>query len=98
MTEQYTMRKGVYQHVTLEGTSYEVGRLQAEMLKGTNERFLNLFTSGTVDPSKYGYATFGQLQEEFEAVCEYVPISEVPEARELFTELSPLGMDALDNP
>ena len=69
MTEQYTMREGVYQHVTFEGTSYEVGRLQAEMLKGTNVRFLNLFTSGTVDPGKYGFATFGQLQEEYEAVC-----------------------------
>jgi predicted choloylglycine hydrolase len=69
MTEQYNMRKGVFQHVTLEGTSYDVGRLQAGMLKGTNEEFLSSFTSGTVDPGKYGFATFKQLQEEYEAAC-----------------------------
>jgi predicted choloylglycine hydrolase len=69
MTEQYTMRKGVFQHVTLEGTSYEVGRRQAEMLKGINDDFLSAFTSAAVDPAKYGYATFKQLQDEYDAAC-----------------------------
>ncbi len=69
MTGQYTMREGVFQHVTLEGTNYEVGRVQAEMLKETNEEFLSAFTSGTVDPGKYGFATFKRLQDEYEAAC-----------------------------
>ena len=37
MTEQYIIRKGIFQHITLEGTSYEVGRMQAETLKATGE-------------------------------------------------------------
>ena len=69
VAEQYIIRKGVFQHVTLEGTSYEIGRMQAEILKATNEGFLSFFTSGQVHPEKHGFATFKQLQGEYEAAC-----------------------------
>lgn len=69
MTEQYIIRKGVFQHITLEGTSYEIGRKQAEILKSTNESSLNFFTSEEVHPKKYGFATFKQVQNEYEVAC-----------------------------
>lgn len=69
MTEQYIMRKGAFQHIALEGTSYEIGRKQAEILKSTNESSLDVFTSGEVRPNKYGFATFKQLQNEYEVAC-----------------------------
>lgn len=69
MTEQYVIRKGVFQHITLEGTNYEIGRLQGEILQATNEGFLSFFTSGHVQPEKYGFATLKQLQDEYEAAC-----------------------------
>jgi predicted choloylglycine hydrolase len=69
MTEEYIIRKGVYQHLTLEGTNYEIGRIQAETLKATNEGFLNFFTSGQVRPEKHRFATFKQLQDVYEAAC-----------------------------
>jgi len=69
VTEQYIIREGVFQHITLEGTSYEIGRKQAEILKSTNESSLNSFTSEEVHPKKYGFATFKQVQNEYEVVC-----------------------------
>lgn len=69
MTEQYNIREGIFQHVTLEGTSYEIGQAQAEILKATNEAYLKFFTAGDVRPEKYGFATFKQLQDEHEAAC-----------------------------
>jgi predicted choloylglycine hydrolase len=69
MAEQYIIREGVFQHITLAGTNYEIGRRQAEILQSANEGFLNFFTSGEVHPEKYGFATFKQLQDEYEAAC-----------------------------
>ncbi|MBN1875407.1 MAG: hypothetical protein JXA33_14350 [Anaerolineae bacterium] len=69
MSDQYIIREGVFQHVILEGTSYEIGRRQAELLQVTNEDFLNFFTSQEVCPEKYGFTTFKQLQEEYEVAC-----------------------------
>ena len=58
MVERYTLREGIFRHITLEGTSYEIGRKQAEILQAVNQGFLTFFTSGKVDPGKYGFATF----------------------------------------
>ena len=69
MTKEYIIRKGVFQHIVLEGTNYEVGRKQAEILKSANENYLNFFTSEQVDPRKYGLATFKQVQKEYEMAC-----------------------------
>ena len=69
MTGPYVIREGIFQHITLEGTSYEIGRRQAEILQATHPDFLNFFTSGEVHPEKYGFASFKQLQDEYEAAC-----------------------------
>jgi len=69
MSEKYNMRKGIYQHITLEGTNDEIGRLQAKVLRETNEGFLKFFTSGEIHPQKYGYTSFQQLENTYEAAC-----------------------------
>ncbi len=69
MATGYVLREGTFQHVTLEGTSYEIGRRQGEILKATRPGFAEFFASGDTRPEKYGFETFKQLQEEYEAAC-----------------------------
>ena len=33
MKDEYIIREGTFQHIVLEGTSYEVGRIQGEIIK-----------------------------------------------------------------
>jgi hypothetical protein len=35
MKDEYTIREGTFQHIVLEGTSYEVGKMQGEIIKET---------------------------------------------------------------
>ena len=69
MTDQYVIRKGVFQHITLEGTSYEIGRKQAEILRSTNISVPDIIGSDEIHPKKYGFSTFRQLQNEYEMAC-----------------------------
>ncbi|MHC4798403.1 MAG: C45 family peptidase, partial [Planctomycetota bacterium] len=69
MSEKYIIRKGVFQHITVEGTSCEIGRKQANILKSTNKSLPNIIASHEVHPKKYGFATFRQLQNEYELAC-----------------------------
>ena len=35
VSDEYAIREGIFQHIVLEGTSYEVGRMQREIIKET---------------------------------------------------------------
>ncbi|KAB8140050.1 hypothetical protein F8S13_25590 [Chloroflexia bacterium SDU3-3] len=69
MSERYSLCEGIFQHLGLEGTSYEIGRQQAEVLQATNQGFLSFLTSGEMHPERYGFASFRQLQEVYEVAC-----------------------------
>jgi predicted choloylglycine hydrolase len=69
LSERYTLIKKDFQHLVLEGTAYEVGRQQAEILKKQNPEATKWFASATTDPEKMGFASFEELQAFYEEHC-----------------------------
>jgi predicted choloylglycine hydrolase len=69
LSENYNLIKKDFQHIVLEGTAYEVGQQQAEIVKKQNPEAAKWFASAKVDPSKMGFATFKELQNFYEELC-----------------------------
>jgi predicted choloylglycine hydrolase len=68
MSDNYTNIDKKYSHVVLEGSSYEVGKQQAELIKNI-EPIVKWMTSGNIDPKKLGFDDFESLQNYFEEFC-----------------------------
>ncbi|MHA1739780.1 MAG: C45 family autoproteolytic acyltransferase/hydrolase [Candidatus Heimdallarchaeota archaeon] len=68
MTEEYEMINKKYHYVVLEGTSYEVGKQQAEMIKDI-QPLVQWMLSGKSSYKKQGFANFESLQNHFEEFC-----------------------------
>ncbi len=68
MSENYTNINKKYTHVVLEGTSYEVGKQQAELIKNIDP-IVRWMTSGNVNPKKLGFEDFESLQNYYEEFC-----------------------------
>lgn len=83
MSENYNLAKDDFQHIVLEGSAYDVGKMQGKIL-GRNKRMyrrikqsmssflssLGLPSSGKPDPKTLGFQDFSELQSFFE---EYSP-------------------------
>ncbi|MCL6577893.1 MAG: C45 family peptidase [Candidatus Bathyarchaeota archaeon] len=69
MSEKYNLIKKDFQHIILEGTAYEVGQQQAEILKRQNPEAAKWFASADIDPSKMGFDSFEELQAFYEEYC-----------------------------
>lgn len=82
MNRDYNLVKGKFQHVILEGTAYEVGKMQGEILKNDEEmrarieRAISSFwsqlgvsTDGKPDLKTMGFQDFKELQGFFEEHC-----------------------------
>ncbi len=82
MNQDYNLINGKFQHIVLEGTDYEVGKMQGEILKSNREMrvriektissFLTQLgfpSSGKPDPKKMGFRDFSELQVFFEDHC-----------------------------
>jgi len=82
MNRGYNLVKGKFQHVILEGTAYEVGRKQGEILKKDEEMRariestissflsqLGVSKNGKADLKKMGFRDFRELQDFFEEHC-----------------------------
>jgi len=65
----YNLIKKGFQHVILEGSAYEVGRQQAEVLKRENPEVAKWFGSASVDPKKMEFSSFEELQSFYEEYC-----------------------------
>ncbi|MHA1556590.1 MAG: C45 family autoproteolytic acyltransferase/hydrolase [Candidatus Heimdallarchaeota archaeon] len=68
MSEKYTNINKKYSHIVLEGTNYEVGKQQAELIKNI-EPVVKWMTSGKTDPKKLGFEDFESLQNYYEEFC-----------------------------
>jgi len=68
-SEEYSLIRKDFQHIVLEGSAYEVGRQQAEVLKRENPEAAKWFASASVDPKKMGFGSFGELQAFYEEYC-----------------------------
>jgi len=69
LSEKYNLIKKDFQHIILEGTAYEVGQQQAEILKRQNPEAAKWFASADIDPSKMGFDSFEELQAFYEEYC-----------------------------
>lgn len=69
MSEKYDLIKKKFQHVVLEGTAYDVGKRQADILKRQNPRAAKWFSSASVDMGKMGFDSFREMQVFYEDHC-----------------------------
>lgn len=67
---EYRMIRKDFQHVVLEGSSYEVGVQQAKILKRRNPGEAKWFASAKVEPKKLGFKDFEELQAFYEEYCQ----------------------------
>ncbi|MHA1221628.1 MAG: C45 family autoproteolytic acyltransferase/hydrolase, partial [Candidatus Heimdallarchaeota archaeon] len=68
MSDNYNLINKKYSHIVLEGTSYEVGKQQAELIKNIKP-IVGWMTSGKVEPKKLGFEDFESLQNYYEEFC-----------------------------
>jgi hypothetical protein len=54
LNEKYDLIRKDFQHVVLEGTAYEVGQQQGEILEKQNPGAAKWFASARIDPKKRG--------------------------------------------
>ncbi|MEM2088174.1 MAG: hypothetical protein QXF52_05795 [Thermoproteota archaeon] len=59
MSQDYTMIRKEFQHLVLEGSSYEVGWQQGEVLKRQSPEAAKWFSSAEVNASKLGFSSLG---------------------------------------
>lgn len=77
MTENYEEIKGVFEHINLEGNSYEMGKLQGKLFKerSLNKNLTSLFpsykfmTTATFDSEKSGFESPEEIFEMEEKYC-----------------------------
>jgi len=69
LSREYNLIKKVFQHVILEGDSYEVGHQLGEILKKHNPETVKWFISAKVEPEKLGFWDFEDLQAFYEEHC-----------------------------
>jgi predicted choloylglycine hydrolase len=69
LSEKHNFIKKDFQHVVLEGTAYEVGQQQAEILRKQSPEAARWFASATPDPKKMGFDSFEELQSLYEEYC-----------------------------
>ncbi|MFX0124127.1 MAG: C45 family autoproteolytic acyltransferase/hydrolase [Candidatus Hodarchaeota archaeon] len=68
MTEKYQYHEITFRHILVEGTPYEVGQQQGELLK-PNSGAVSFFTSNKADIKKLGFNNFREVQIFYEDYC-----------------------------
>jgi len=69
MTEEYNIIKKTFHHDVVEGTHYEIGKQQAELLKKRRPESENWFAKKDIDPKKLGFNNFKELEDYYEEYC-----------------------------
>jgi len=69
LNHEYRIVRRDFQHVVLEGSSYEVGVQQGEILKAKNPSEAKWFASAKVEPKKLGFSDFEELMAFYEKYC-----------------------------
>jgi len=68
MPNEYELINGKFQHVILEGSSYDVGKQQGELIKKVPD-WVNFVSSTNLDLNKMGFKNFKELQHFFNEYC-----------------------------
>lgn len=69
LSQKYNFIRKDFQHIILEGTAYEVGQQQAEILKKQNSEAAKWSVSANIDPRKMGFNGFEDLQAFYDEYC-----------------------------
>ncbi len=86
------LRKLVERHILiLQKERLATDRMPVIMKSETGD-IIEIFewTSAASIEKAHHHPKIQELWEEFTEVCEYIPISEVPEAKKLFSEFTPI--------
>jgi len=68
MNAEYSIEERTYQHITLEGTAYEAGRLQGQIFQ-KDARFAFFCSTVDFDPAQFGYSSLSAMQATVERIC-----------------------------
>jgi predicted choloylglycine hydrolase len=68
MSSEYIVTETQFQHIVLEGTSYEVGKAQGDILK-QDEETIATFASSDLDPQAFGFEDLRDMQALYERHC-----------------------------
>ena len=61
MSNEYNMIKKKFHHDVVEGTYYEIGKQQAEIMKKRRPESANWFAKKDIDPRKLGFNNFENI-------------------------------------
>lgn len=83
----------VKRHVALLRKEGLATKREPVIMKSTNGEVIEIFewTSEASIDKAHHHPKVQELWEEFTEACEYIPISEVMEARKLFSEFAPIS-------
>lgn len=68
MKDEYTIHKRKFEHHLLEGSHYEIGKRQGEIIK-KNEEAIKMYTSGKFNPEKSKFADFDEVYKFYNKHC-----------------------------
>lgn len=69
LSGDYDLLKREFKYVVLEGSAFEVGQKQAEILRKENPELARWFASANVDLAKMGFVSFEDLQAYYDEYC-----------------------------
>ncbi len=68
MKNEYTIHKRKFEHYILEGSHYEIGRIQGKIIK-KNQEAVRMYTSGKFKPKESKFANFDEVYEFYDKHC-----------------------------
>ncbi len=68
MKNEYTYHKKTFEHHSLEGSHYEIGKMQGEIIK-KNKDAVKMYTSGKFNPEKSLFSNFEEVHAFYDQLC-----------------------------
>ncbi|NHJ48180.1 MAG: linear amide C-N hydrolase [Asgard group archaeon] len=69
MSEGFNIINKKFHHDVVEGTHYEIGKQQAELLKNRNPDVVKWFSKNQIDPKNMGFKDFNELEALYDEYC-----------------------------
>jgi predicted choloylglycine hydrolase len=69
MSDGFNIIKKTFQHDVVEGTHYEIGKQQAELLKNRSPDAVKWFSKNQINPKDLGFSDFKELEALYDEFC-----------------------------
>ena len=85
------LKQLLHEHVPVLRTQGLVTERPAVLMEAADDVFVEVFEWASAEAIQAAHqnSTVAALWKRFEAACEYIPIADVAEAKQLFSEFSP---------